>query len=168
LGVCILQELSKDYDIAEEWLLNYDARKKQYYSDLGYIRDEDSRPEVFIRTGPGNVVMQKVISLAELDRTENWLITVELVESLFGPKKKMFLAVRREAKRMNMTVNGREVWRTYVQRHYAEEMSKLYNCPPEKFWLSDRAIMYWWKSMIELTRILALKRGCVFAKSKFF
>jgi hypothetical protein len=168
LELSIYQELNNDYKVAEDWLLNYEARKKQYYSDLGYIRDENSRPEVFIRTGPGNIVMQKVISLAELERTENWLITVELVESLFGPKKTVFLAVRRSAKRMNQTVNGREVWRTYVQQHYANEMAKIYSAPHEKFWLSDRAIMYWWKSMVDLTQLIALKRGCMFAKSKFF
>lgn len=168
MELSIYQALDNDYKIAEEWLLNYEARKKQYYSDLGYIRDENSRPEVFIRTGPGNIVMQKVVSMAELERTENWLISTELVESTLGPKNQIFLAVRRDAKRMNQMVNGREVWRTYVQRQYAEKMAQEYKTPVEKFWLSDRAVMYRWKAIVNLTLYVAIKRGCSFAKSKFF
>jgi hypothetical protein len=117
-------------------------------------------PEVFVDTGPGNVVVQKVISLTELDKTEQWLITVELVQGMLGPKKRLFLELRRQAAHKNKTVNGREVWRNYVQSHYAEEMARAYNGVPEKFWLSDRTLTIWWREIVDLVRLVALKRGC--------
>jgi len=160
----ILQELDNDYKIAEDWLLNYELKKEQYYRDLNYIRDENPMHEVYVRTGPGNIVMQKVVTLAELDRAEKWLLTIELVQNKLGPKKRAFLEVRREARRMNHTVNGREVWRGYVQTHYADRMAKEYATSMDKYWLSERAIMYWWKTLVETTRLIALKRGCSFGK----
>ncbi len=124
-NAAILKELKSDYDTAEEWLLYYPARLKQYYQDLNYISTETNRPEVFARSEPANVVVQKVISLAELDKTEQWLITIELVETMLAPKKKLFLKIRRQAANQKKMVNGREVWRPYVQRHYADEMVKI-------------------------------------------
>ncbi|MBP2654986.1 MAG: hypothetical protein H6Q73_2555 [Firmicutes bacterium] len=159
----ILREISQDFETAAEWLLFYEDRKKQYYSDLNYIRDERSMPEVFVRTGTtGNVVIQKVISLEELEQTEKWLLTVELVESILGPKKKTFLAIRREARRKNRKINGHEVWRGYVQRRFAEEMSNIYQVPSDKFWLSEDSITLWWKNMVATARLLAYKTGCRF------
>jgi len=158
----VLRELDQDFETAAEWLLFYEDRKKQYFSDLNYIRDERSMPEVYVRTGAGNIVLQKVISQAELDETEKWLITVELVENMLGPKKKVFLEVRRAARRKNCTVNGHEVWRGYVQKKYAEEMAKQYNASIDKFWISEDSITLWWKSIVATTRLLAYKKGCEF------
>ena len=73
------------------------------------------------------MVLHKVISLAELDQTERWLITVEMVQEMLGPKKRLFLELRRRAAHQHKTVNGREVWRNYVQTHYANNMAKHYN-----------------------------------------
>jgi hypothetical protein len=157
----ILQELEKDYDTAAEWLLYYQDRLTQYYKDLNYIHDETHMPEVFVDTGPGNVVVQKVISLTELDKTEQWLITVELVQGMLGPKKRLFLELRRQAAHINKTVNGREVWRNYVQSHYAEEMAREYSTTPDKFWLHDNTITNWWNEIVGLVRLVALKKGCL-------
>jgi len=158
----ILREIGQDFETAAEWLLFYEDRKKQYYIDLNYIRDESSMPEVFVRTGTtGNVVLQKVISQAELDKTEKWLLTIEMVESMLGPKKKTFLEVRREARKKNRTVNGHEVWRGYVQQRYAEQMAKFNNSNMiDRWWLGDRTITVWWQELVALTRLLAYKRSC--------
>lgn len=156
----LLQELDKDYITAEEWLLHYKNRLTQYYKDLNYISTESHVPGVFVQTGPGNVVLQTVVSLAELEKTEKWLITVELFRDMLSPKKRLFLELRQKAAKRNKTVNGREVWRSYVQKHYAEEMARMYNGVPEKFWLSDHAITNWWKEIVRLMRLVALKRGC--------
>jgi len=155
------QELNNDYDTAEEWLLHYQVRLTQYYKDLSCIRSETQMPEVFVRTGPGNVVMQKVISLAELEKRERWLIVVEMVQDMLGPKKLLFLELRRKAANKNKKVNGREVWRSYVQVHYSDEMSKLYSITSDKFWLHDNTITNWWIEIVSLVRIVALKKGCL-------
>jgi hypothetical protein len=157
----IMQELKNDYTTAEEWLLYYPARLKQYYQDLNYISSETNRPEVFARSEPTNVVIQKVISLAELEQTEKWLLVIETVQSMLPPKKSLFLEIRRKAADKRQTVNGHEVWRNYVQRHYADEMVKLYGSTPEKFWLSDCSITKWWQGIVGLVRIIALKKRCL-------
>ena len=158
----ILQELDQDFDTAEEWLLYYPERLKLYYQDLNYISGGGiASPEVFAQTGPGNIVLHKVISLSELDKTEKWLITVEMVQEMLGPKKRLFLDLRRKAADRKKTVNGREVWRSYVQKHYADELARLYNGVPEKFWLNDNTITNWWNEIVELLRLVALKRGCL-------
>jgi len=158
----VLREISQDFETAAEWLLFYEDRKKQYFIDLNYIRDESSMPEVFVRTGTtGNVVLQKVISQAELDKTEKWLLTIEMVESMLGPKKTTFLEVRREARKKNRTVNGHEVWRGCVQQRYAEEMARKNNTTMiDQWWITDQTITAWWREMVGLTRLLAYKRGC--------
>lgn len=159
----VLQQLIKDFETAAEWLLFYEDRLKQWQRDCYVIREEINAPEIFVRTGStGNIVMQKILSLAELDKTEQWLLTIELVQSMLGPKKKTFLAVRRAARRMNKTINGHEVWRGYAQVNYAKAMATAYRTTPDKFWLSDHTITNWWKQLVELTQKIAYKRGCEF------
>jgi hypothetical protein len=157
----VLKELKKDYNTAEEWLLYYQDRLKEYYKDLNYIRSETQTPEVFVQTGPGNTVMQKVISLAELEKRERWLIVVEMVRDMLGPKKTLFLQLRCKAAHINKTVNGREVWRNYVQVHYAEEMARQHSTTSDKFWLHDNTITNWWNEIVGLVRLVALKKGCL-------
>lgn len=157
----MLKELKKDYKTAEEWLLYYQDRLKEYYKDLNYISSETHLPEIFVKTGPGDSVMQKVISLAELEKRERWLIVVEMVRDMLGPKKALFLQLRCKAAHINKTVNGREVWRNYVQVHYAEEMAKQYHTSTDKFWLHDNTITNWWNEIVSLVRLVALKKGCL-------
>jgi len=161
VGIGILKEIKKDYTTAEEWLLYYPARLKQYHSDLNYISTETRVPEACVSAGYGNVVLQKVISLAELEKTERWLIAIEIVHSMLGPKKSLFLELRRKAAYINKTVNGREVWRSFVQTHYSETMAEEYNTTLDKFWLHDNTITHWWNEIVSLVRLVALKKGCL-------
>lgn len=161
VGLELLKDIKEDYNTAEEWLLYYPARLKQYYIDLNYISTETRVSEVFVNTGYGNVVMQKVISLAELEKTERWLIAIELVQDTLGPKKALFLELRRKAAYLNKTVNGREVWRSFVQTHYSEAMAQEYNTTLDKFWLHDNTITHWWSEIVSLVRLIALKKGCL-------
>ena len=162
----VRRELQNDFQTAAEWLLFYEDRLRQWEQDSRYIREEVAGTNmewcVASRTGPGNVVLSKVISLAELDKQEKWLLAVQLVHEMLSPKKQVFLAVRRQARRKNQTVNGHEVWRTYVQANYAKEMAKLYNAPQERFWLTERTITEWWRWMVNLLRLVAYKKGCEF------
>ncbi|WP_222427944.1 hypothetical protein [Sporomusa sp. KB1] len=47
-----------------------------------------------------------------------------------------------------------------MQEQFADEMARQYNGVPEKFWLSDRSLTTWWKEVVDLVRLVALKRGC--------
>ncbi|HWP50836.1 MAG TPA: hypothetical protein VN626_03970 [Clostridia bacterium] len=162
----VLQELNKDFETAAEWLLFYEDRLRQWEQDSRYIREEIAGSNmdwcVTASTGTGDGVVYKVISIEELERQEKWLLTVELVHEMLSPKKQVFLAVRRAARRKNQTVKGHEVWRGYVQTQYAEDMAKKYGATPDKFWLTDKTITEWWRELVELTRCIAYKRGCGF------
>lgn len=154
-------ELKGDLETAEGWLLNYRYRLHHYYQDLNCIMAEGGAREIPGGSGPAKVVEYKIINMEELDKTEKWLIAVEMAQSILSPKKRLFLELRRRAAGQNKTVKGREVWRGYVQKKYAETMVKKHGGTPEDFWLSDHTITLWWKGIIELMMIIALKKGCL-------
>ena len=157
----VLKERDIDRCTAEEWLLHYQSRKSQYYSDLNYVTESSGMPEVFVKMGPGNIVMQKVVSLADLEHAEKWLLVIEGVQDTLGPKKRLFLDLRRKAAGLNKTVRGQVVWRTYVQSHYAEIMAKEHGTTKDIFWLHDNTIGKWWNEIVEMVMYVALKKGCL-------
>lgn len=147
----IIHELEAYLQEAEEWLLNYTARLRQWQIDSNSIREESNTPEVYVRTGPGgNIVVQKIVSLAQLDYAENWLLAVEAVVESLDDERKEFLAVRRDAnlKMREKKVKGCPAWRGYVKTNYPFQT------------LTDKMISDWWINMVELMRLVALKRGC--------
>lgn len=149
----ILTELANDLVEAEEWLLNYKARLRQWQQDSNSIREESNAPEVYVRTGPNkNIIIQKVVSLEELNKTENWLLAVEFFEKTIDYYDRLFLEIRRQAhqKCKEQHVRGRPAWRGYVITKWAESM-------PDK--LSEDRVSDWWKQLVELMRLIGLKRG---------
>lgn len=154
----VLAEIKNDNHEAADWLLFYPFRRTQFYQDKIELMNGTKLPEVPVYTGPGNPTMQKALSLSGLLKTEAWLETIELVESILGEKKLVFLKYRREAAYSNRKIKGRPAWVTYVQHHYAEEMSKRYGHPAENFWIAEKTIKTWWAQMVELTARVAIKR----------
>ena len=150
----IIAELQADLDEAAEWLLNYAARLKQWQQDGNSIREENNAPEIYIKTGPNkNIIMQKVISLAELDYAENWLLAVEILVETLDDEKRNFLEIRREAhkKTQYLGIRGRPAWRGYVRQQWEHT---------EHGPITDNNISDWWQELIQLMRLIALKRGC--------
>ena len=155
----ILAEIKNDNYEAADWLLYYPFRRTQFYHDKIEIMHGTKLPDIPVHTGPGNPTMQKVLTLSGLLKTEGWLETIELVESILSEKKLVFLKYRREAAYSNRNIKGRPAWVTYVQHHYADEMAKRYGCSAEKFWLSDRTMKAWWAQMAELAARIAIKKN---------
>lgn len=156
----ILAEIKNDNEEAAQWLLYYPIRRRQYYQDRLEVLGATRSSEIRVKTGPGNQTLQKALKLSALDDVESWLETIELVESVLGEKKLVFLRVRREASYLQERfVRGRPAWVVYTQHHYANEMAKKYQTQPEKFWLSERTLKTWWQEIVDLAVRIALKKG---------
>lgn len=155
----ILQEIKEDNREAAEWLLYYPFRKRQFYKDKqDAICASSVVPEVLTRTGPGNPTAFRALRLSNMVKCEQWLEVVEVVEGLLDEKKLVFLKCRREAAYITKSVRGRAAWVLYVQRHYADEMARLYKSQPENYWLGERTMREWWVQIVELTARVAIKR----------
>ena len=133
---------------AEEWLLNYDYRKKQFYKDLGLVGGQTFRSEVFVQTSPGDVVVQEVVRTAQLDYAERWLIAVEIVEESLENQSKEFLRLRRQIHKKEKLAPGRPGWKMHIRENINSNK------------LTDNKITIWWRKILELMRLVALMRGC--------
>ena len=149
--------IKKDNKIAEEWLLFYSDRRRQYYADMRSILGAGSYPEVSIRCGVSNPTMAKAIQLTRLMQHEAWLETVEAVEESLSESKRAFLAARREAAyACKQDGPGRPPWIDFVQQRYAEEMKK--RCAG-RYYVDDNTIRKWWQDLIQLTVRVAIKKN---------
>lgn len=140
--------------IAEDWLLNIEARRKQYiqgqqeFSVLSVVNG-DGQPSAHT---PGRPTERKGLQLADIESMRCWIITIELVESMLSPKKTWFLKYRREAEDVENNEPGRPAWVDYVQanlmnRHGVEV---------------DRKTLFAWRmELIDLAVRIAIKRGCL-------
>lgn len=156
----ILAEIKNDNEEAAQWLLYYPGRRRQYYQNRLEVLGSTHSSEIRVKTGPGNQTMQKALKLSALNDAECWLETIELVESILGEKKLVFLRVRREAAYIqDRFERGRPAWVVYTQHQYADEMAKRYQSQPEKFWISERTLKTWWQEIVDLTVRIALKKG---------
>lgn len=157
-----LEEIKRDNKIVADWLLFYPFRRRQYYQDIIAINEGRFTPEVVVKTGPGNPTLQQALRSTALEETSKWLEVIEIVESVLGPKKQVFLMVRRQAAYIqNRNIKGRPAWVAYVQHHYADEMAKLSGGKAEEYWLNETTIKEWWNSMVWLTARVAAKKGCI-------
>lgn len=160
MPINILEEIKEDNKEAAEWLLYYPFRRRQFYKDKqDEICASSALPEVVTRTGPGNPTAVHALRLSNLVKCEQWLEVVEVVESVVGEKKLVFLKYRREAAYITQRVKGRPAWVLYVQRHYADEMAKRYASNPEAFWLSEKTMKHWWEQLVDITARIAIKKN---------
>lgn len=93
---------------------------------------------------------------------EKWQQVIEDVLTIGGPKKRILLQVRREAVAASKNTTkgrGRPGWVVYVQRRYAEELSKLYGGGEEKYWTGERRLQKVWAEIVNLAVRLAYLRG---------
>lgn len=159
-GEDICEELARDKETAKLWVLNYASRKMEYYEDMKYIHDQIPAPSDFSRSGgSGSATEWKVVKLSNLENREKWLLTIEAMQSTLPEKKLLFLSLRREAHQKPNVVN----WANYVQYRYARIMAAKYGGTEERFCPSEATLYIWWDEILELTRIIAYKRGCKFS-----
>ena len=148
----IMASIKKDNKLAEEWLLFYKERRRQYYIDRQSIAGVTQYSEVSSRCGISNPTMAKGVQLTRLMQHEAWLETVEVVEESLSDSKKLFLALRREAAYFQDNGNaGRPPWVEYVQQRFAAEIDHH---------VYEDTIKKWWRDLVNLTVIVAHKKKC--------
>ena len=78
----ICAELARDKETVKLWVLNYASRKKEYYENIKYIRDQLPGPAGLKRpAGSGSQTEWKVVRTEDLDEAEKWLLAVEAMQS---------------------------------------------------------------------------------------
>ena len=92
------------------------------------------------------------MQLGEIDLMRQWIITIELVESILSPKKTYFLQFRREAEVAGIGDLGRPAWVEYVtanliSRHGIE--------------VDRKTLFSWQNELIDLTVRVAIKGGLI-------
>lgn len=162
----IFEQLQKDYKETEQWILFYYDRRDKYYEDSKYLHEQSN----FLRSKmmgrfENQLHMERVVSLADLEHTEQWLLAVEMTMENIPKEKQVFIEIRRRAAQKNIYLKkigrGRMNWVSFVQEHYAYEMAKKTGKEPETFWLSEKTIKIWWAEVVKMTRLIAMKKGCI-------
>lgn len=151
----IVKDMNEDRKIAETYILNYAALKKEYEARKAEWL-EQGRPAVDTNIGggkgnlPGHPVEEAAIKSAEYDAEHPeylWLKAVGISLRTFGERKRIFISCRQEAERHNNGGRGRHGWVVYTQRRYCEEIeNRFINA---NGWLGERTVREWWRQILE-------------------
>jgi hypothetical protein len=155
------QDIKKQNQTASEWLLYYHQKRQSYFLMLNNFSELAATQYTGMPHGSGisNPTAQKAVDLSRLKEYELWIMTIEDVERILSPKKKVFLEVRRQAEMIKHDGdNGRPNWAGYVQVNYAEKISRIYGYDHVP---SERTMRSWWNEMADLVVRIAIKRGCL-------
>jgi hypothetical protein len=152
----LVRDMSEDRKQAEYFMLNYEQELAEYNSRKEEFLDQRIPIPDGAAGGKGNVPGKptevKAVRGAQydIDHPEYlWLKAVEVALRTFGERKRIFIAVRREAARHGMhgTGPGRRGWVVYTQRRYSEEIEKRFL--NGHGWLSEKTIRLWWCGVVD-------------------
>jgi hypothetical protein len=156
-------DIKKQNQIASEWILYYHQRSQLYTKMQNNISALSATQYTGMPHGSGksDSTVQKVIELEKLKNDELWLITIEDIEKIVSPQKKVFIEVRRRAeefKNDGIATVGRPGWVSYTQATYADKIYRMYGYEQVP---SERTMMSWWNQVVDLAVRVAIKRGCL-------
>ena len=151
----IVKDMNADRKIAETYILNYAALKKEYEARKAEWL-EQGRPAVDTNIGggksnlPGHPVEDTAVKSADYDANHSeylWLKAVGIAFRTFGERKRIFIACRQEAEYEAHQWRGRKSWVVYTQMSYDKEIE-------ERFingngWMSERTVRRWWRQIID-------------------
>lgn len=162
----IIEQIKRDYKTTEEWILSYYEKREEFYNESRYIHDCSYSMETGrAGTSSNGYNSFRAIQFSDLEYTEKWLLAVELMLGELSEEKKIFVEQRRRAEQksryMRKQKKARVNWVLFVQEHYAREMARKYGDEKGAYWLSEKTIKIWWKEIIDLTRLIAQKKGCI-------
>jgi len=153
-----IEDYQKENRQATKWLLQYNELKQGYIekSNIQYLGAavNDGMPR---STDVGRPCESKGITLAGLEAARKWIISIEGVESVLGPKKLVFLQIRRQAEKQSCNP-GKSAWIDYTMSHYAEWHHREYG---GDYVPSYRTLQEWWKEIVDITVRLAIRNGCL-------
>ena len=157
------EDIKRQNQIASEWMLYYHQR----YEIYNQIKTDSTSLTASQATGMphgsgiSDPTAQKTIELDRMKNDELWLMTVEDVERIVSPQKRIFIEVRRRAeynKNDGIATVGRPGWVSYTQVEYAEKIYRMYGYEQVP---SERTMISWWNQIVELAVRVAIKRGCL-------
>lgn len=157
------QDIKEQNQVASEWILYYHQRSQLHTQMQKNISALTASQCTGMPHGSGksDSTVQKVIALDRLKNDELWLMTIEDVEKIVSPQKKVFIEVRRRAeefKNDGIATVGRPGWVSYTQATYAEKIYRMYGYEQVP---SERTMMSWWNQLVDLAVRVAIKRGCL-------
>ena len=152
-------DLKSENKIASGWLLNYHERLQAFKSSMASFSELGAT----IYTGMpnsssvGNPTENKGITLAQLEETKVWLMTIEDTERCLSEKKRTYLDIRRRSAEIEVQQEiGRPGWVDYVQVRYAEWHRRRYG---GEYLPSRRQMFRWWNEIVDIAVRIAIRRG---------
>lgn len=149
----ILELLAAQEYCAENWLLYYPARKRDYEEAVETIVYGCSKPaDAGKTTHISRVTENKAIRLASTWTNSEWIKAVELCLPSFTPQQMRLLKIRwRQTEGRTEPLGLREAWIEDAILHYADQTGH---------WPHNNTVSAWWRGMVlSLTRVVGMKGG---------
>lgn len=163
----IVKALEADRLRAEDYLLHYDDKRKEYTAHkkmaLEVLQSHSSGGHGSL---PGKPTENAAIRSADYDNESDeykWLFAVAVVQNMISERKKIFLDVRRRAESQANKINGKVSWIPWVYTEYGNIVAERYKNASNR---SERTMQSWWRELIERVRLIYLKKKS--AKNKNF
>lgn len=150
--------------VATKWLLEYPERRIDYLDKMREFSVLSATKLTGMPTGTdvGRPVENLGLSLAQMEDTRLWIITVEDTEKCLGEKKLAFLNVRRWVHNQQQeggNEKGRPGWVDASQARYADWFYRRFgrtSCP------NRNTLFTWWDEIVNVAVRIAIARGCSF------
>jgi len=152
-------DYKRENRIAEEWLIEYNERKRTLDIKLGeleYLKAavSDGLPR---STDIGRPCENHAIELAEIKRGQRWILAVYDLEQDIDIRYQEILRLRREAETINKGIPGRHGWVEYVKTNYC---LWLFRVTGEERDINKETIKLWWRQIIDMMVRKAIRNAC--------
>ena len=155
-------DIKKQDREALRWILDFDYRKQAYIEAVAQFNTLGATAYNGMPhgSGVGNPTQQKAVTLTELERQKNWIMTVEAMERTLSEKRRAFLEFRRRAEGLDGKQErpGRPAWSGYVQVRYGEWHERRYGVAVVP---GRKTMDNWINEMIDVTVRIAIRKGCL-------
>ena len=153
--------------IASKWLLEYPERRQDFMARISEFSFLSATIYSGMPTGTdvGTPCENMGLSLAQMEESRLWIMTIEDTERTLGEKKLAFLDARRwvdkQQRKSDTPGKGRPPWVDVTQARYADWFLRRFN---NMSYPNRNTIFKWWEEIINVTVRIAIARGCSFEK----
>ena len=161
-GIDIQEQIRRENKVAAAWLIHYRERKRIHEErrreiETGAKKERDENVGGGRASEPGRPTEAMALALDAHDNCNNakWLVAVEDVMRIIGPKKRQLIELRQECRFYIGPDGGRPGWIAPVQQRFGEVTGW---CPAE------RTLHEMWHDVIGLTVRIAMAHNCIFSK----
>lgn len=161
-GEDIQEQIRRENKVAAAWLIHYRERKRIHEErrreiESGTKKERDENVGGGRSSEPGRPTEAMALALDAHDNCNNakWLLVIELVKAILGPKKRKLLELRQECRYYISPDGGRPGWIAPVQQRFGEMTGW---CPAE------RTVQVQWAEIVALTVRVAVNIKADFKK----